>query len=354
MWVPDVPIGKPPDAKRSTSARNAGSSRVQAAAAVWSIVGWSMAERLRGPDFFIVGAPKCGTTAMADYLGQHPEVGMAAAKERHYFGSDLHPRLARRRDRRARPAQRQEWLDQRRDEYLELFTAVQDRRRLGEASVWYLYSSEAAGEIKEFSPEADIIAMLRNPLEMLPSLHSQFVHVGIEPVEDFEQALALDEERLQSGTPPGFPPHSYRSAVRYAEQLRRYLDVFARDRVHVIIYDEFRDRTRDVYRGTCEFLGVDPSYEPELEVVNPNKRVRSRALRRLLWDTPEPVRGALHTITSQSTRVRVGTALKRWNTKFVARKAPPDDATRSLRPLVAQEVEELRDLLGVDLGYWLE
>jgi sulfotransferase family protein len=326
----------------------------RAAAGVWFIVGWSMAERLRGPDFFIVGAPKCGTTAMADYLGQHPELGMAAAKERHYFGSDLYPRLARRKDRRSKPPRRQDWLDQRRDEYLRLFADVQDRKRVGEASVWYLYSSEAAGEIKEFSPKADIIAMLRNPLEMLPSLHSQFVHVGIEPVEDFEQAVALDEQRLKSGTPPGFPPRSYRSAVQYADQLRRYLDVFGREKVHVIIYDDFRDRTRDVYRGTCEFLGVDPSYEPELEVVNPNKRVRSRALRRLLWQTPETLRGALHSVTSQSTRVRVGTALKRWNTKFVARKAPPDHVTRSLRPIVAREVEELRDLLGIDVGYWLE
>ena len=313
-----------------------------------------MVERLRGPDFFIVGAPKCGTTAMADYLGQHPEVGMAAAKEKHYFGSDLHPRLARRKDRRPRPPQRQDWLAQRREVYLRLFTEVQDRKRLGEASVWYLYSSEAAREIKDFSPKADIIVMLRNPLEMLPSLHSQFVHVGIEPVEDFEQALALDEERVRSGTPPGFPPHSYRSAVGYADQVRRYLDVFGRDRVHVIIYDEFRDRTRDAYRATCEFLGVDSSYVPEIEVVNPNKQVRSRALRRFVWGPPEALRGVLHAVTSESTRVRIGGALKRWNTKFVARGAPPDHVTRPLRPLVAREVRELRELLGVDVEYWLE
>jgi hypothetical protein len=313
-----------------------------------------MAERLRGPDFFIVGAPKCGTTAMADYLGQHPEVGMAASKEKHYFGSDLHPRLARRQDRRPRPRQKQDWFDQRWDEYLGLFAEVQDRKRLGEASVWYLYSSRAAREIKDFSSQADIIVMLRNPLEMLPSLHSQFVHVGIEPVEDFERALALDEERERSGTPRGFPPHSYRSAVRYADQVRRYLDVFGRDRVHVIIYDEFRDRTPDVYRATCEFLGVDPSYVPEIEVVNPNKRVRSRALRRFVWEPPETLRGVLHAVTSESTRVRVGTALKRWNTKFIARGAPPDHITESLRPLVAREVRELRELLGVDVAFWLE
>ncbi len=293
-----------------------------------------------------------GTTAMADYLGQHPEVGMAAAKERHYFGSDLHPRLARRRDRRARPAQRQDWLDQRRDEYLELFAEVQDRRRLGEASVWYLYSSEAAAEIKEFSPEADIIAMLRNPLEMLPSLHSQFVHVGIEPGGGLRAGAGARRGAAAVWNSAGFPPHSYRSAVRYAEQLRRYLDVFGRDRVHVIIYDEFRDRTRDVYRGTCEFLGVDPSYEPELEVVNPNKEVRSRILRTLVKTPPEWARPLLHRLTTENQRRPTGDALTPFNTDS-------DAATRSrIRcrqrsfPEAERQVRELDELLGLDVSRW--
>ena len=138
-----------------------------------------------------------------------------------------------------------------------------------------------------FQPEARIIVMLRNPIEMLPSLHSQFVFVGIEPVEDFGTALALDEERERSGVPRGFPPRSYRSAVRYAEQVERYLDVFGRERVHVILYDDFRDDTLAAYRGVCEFLGVDPEFEPQVEVVNPNKEVRSRILRTLVKTPPE-------------------------------------------------------------------
>lgn len=88
-----------------------------------------------------------------------------------------------------------------------LFEGAQGRKRIGEASVWYLYSSAASREINQFSPEADPIVMLRNPFEALPSLHSQFVFVGIEPVEDFEEALAPDEERERAGT----PPHSRRA-----------------------------------------------------------------------------------------------------------------------------------------------
>jgi hypothetical protein len=299
---------------------------------------------VRRPDFFIVGAPKCGTTAMADYLAQHPEIGMCERKETQHFATDLYPRFG--------VEDGEVWRTT--DEYLSLFAGAQDARRIGEASVWYLYSSRAAGLIKEFSPESDIIVMLRNPFDALPSLHSQFVFVGIEPVEDLARALALDPERERNGAPKRFPPRSYRSAARYSEQLARYLDVFGEDRVHVIIYDAFRDRTADVYRQTCESLGVDPDFAPEIRVVNPNKRVRSRVVRTLGRQTPEPLRNVIHATTSQRLRRRASTILKEWNTRFEAREPLPEDVERSLRPLVEHEVVALERMLGLDLGSWLD
>ena len=124
---------------------------------------------LEGPDFFIVGAPKCGTTAMADYLGQHPEIGMCPRKETHVFATDLSERMAMRRGQRPMSRER----------FLNLFADLQEERLRGEASVWHLYSASAAAEIAAFQPQARIIVMLRSPVEMLPSLHSQFVFVGI-------------------------------------------------------------------------------------------------------------------------------------------------------------------------------
>ena len=84
------------------------------------------------PNFFIVGAPKCGTTALHAYLSQHPDVFMSDPKEPHYFGSDLDFRYRR------RPSDAQ---------YRSYFAGAGDRRRIGEASVWYLYSECAADEI---------------------------------------------------------------------------------------------------------------------------------------------------------------------------------------------------------------
>ncbi len=300
--------------------------------------------QLRGPDFFIVGAPKCGTTAMASYLAQHPEIGMCPRKETHYFATDLRSRLAVKRGQRP-PSEA---------EYLSFFDGIQDQRRLGEASVWYLYSAAAANEIHAFCANADIIIMLRNPIEMLSSLHSQFVFVGLEPEEDFDSAWNLDEERERTGTPRGFPPHSYRSAIRYAEQIRRYIEVFGREHLHVILYDDFREDTLGAYGRTCDFLGVDSSFRPTLEVVNANKQVRSRALRNLVRRPPERVRPLLHQVTSQGVRRRAGAAVTQLNRRFVRREPIAVGARESIRPEVARQVRELDELIGLDVSAWLD
>ncbi len=280
---------------------------------------------------------------MAAYLAGHPQVGMCARKETHYFADDLRRRLAVKRGQRP-PT---------RSEYMQLFADVQAVPRRGEASVWYLYSKAASGAIRRFCRDAQIIAMLRNPIDMLHSLHSEFVYQGLEPVGDFQSALALDPEREAHGPPRGFPPSSYRSAVHYAEQLARYVETFGRDRVHIILYDDLSVDPEGTFRQTCEFLGVEPNVQLDFEVVNPNKRVRSRVVRDLLRRPPESLRPALHAVTSVGVRRRVAAAVRKANRAFVERDPVPERVTETLRPLVEEEVENLRDQVGVDARRWL-
>src|SRR5215469_3235484 len=134
------------------------------------------------PDFFIVGAPKCGTTALNHYLAAHPDIFMAK-KETHFFGADLRfgPQL--------------QFYRQYPDEYSAEFAAWNGQARGGETSVWYLFSQKAAEEIKAYNPDARIIIMLREPVAMLYSLYCQFVADGNEYLPGFKQALAAEAER---------------------------------------------------------------------------------------------------------------------------------------------------------------
>ena len=134
------------------------------------------------PDFFIAGMPRSGTTSMYTYLKQHPDIFLSIYKEPNYFCKDLSQSDYNVRD---------EAL------YHSLFVHAAGKKRIGEGSVWYLTSTTAASEIKKFSPSAKIIVMLRNPVEMIYSLHSLYLRTGNEDTVDFEQALALQPDRMK-------------------------------------------------------------------------------------------------------------------------------------------------------------
>ena len=231
------------------------------------------------PDFFIVGAPKCGTTAMNNYLAEHPEIFIPNIKEVHFFGRDLDITKGALRDERS---------------YLELFSGATTEKRLGEASVWYLYSKTAAEEIYDFNPDAQIVVMLRNPADMLYSQHSQFLYNGNEDIEDFGEALAAEPERKAGKRIPK-SAHLvdglfYSETVRYAEQIERYFERFGRENVHIILYDDFRADLPGTYRNLLRFLGVQDDFTPEFAVVNPNKRARSALLRNFVQEPPESIK----------------------------------------------------------------
>jgi hypothetical protein len=301
---------------------------------------------VRRPDFFIVGAPKCGTSAMSVYLAQHPEVFVPHVKEPHFFGSDLSST----------------WFGRDEQRYLSLFSAARDEKRLGEASVYYLLSKRAAEEIKEFEPLARIIVMLRDPVEMLHSLHSQHLYTGAEDIADFGVALDAEEDRKRGLRIPRGPRMSddariveslfYREIASYTRQVERYYRAFGRENVHVVIYDDFRDDTAGKYEETLRFLDVDPGFRPEFPVVNANKRVWNKALQVFLQNPPPVARRLVRTLIPPPARWKLQKYVKSYNSRYEARKPMDAELSKRLRAEFAPEVERLSELLGRDLTHW--
>lgn len=293
------------------------------------------------PDFFIVGAPKSGTTSMWAYLRAHPQIYMPRTKEPHRFGSDL------------------EFTDRiTDDEYIALFSGATPEQRIGEASVWYLYSERAALEIREFSPEARIIIMLRNPVDMIHSLHHEVAYQGTETIQDFEAALEAESDGPRSGMMPFVvrPPKvvSYRSIGSYSSQVGRYLALFGARRVHVIIFEEFAGGTATVCEETLRFLEVDPTVVLDLPLLNRSKGARSKTIHRLLHEPPPRVRRVVRRLLPQRVRFEVGAAIKNANRRHDPR-APMSRQLRSeLIAHFAPDIERLEDLIGRDLSAWKE
>jgi hypothetical protein len=176
---------------------------------------------------------------MTDYLARHPHVGMCTRTETQNFATDLYPSSvversihgsvarATRRSSRGRRA------------------ASGSARRLSGICIRRRRPARSTNS----RPEADAIVMLRNPIEALPSLHSQFVFVGI------EEALALDEERESRRALTGRP-----LAIRSRSS---GICPFPDGNVHVVACDDFRRDTLAACRLTCQFLGIDPGLVPE-------------------------------------------------------------------------------------------
>jgi len=291
------------------------------------------------PNFFIVGAAKCGTTGMKYYLHQHPDIFMAAATEINHFIRDFD----------IGPSQDEAW-------YLRHFEAAGDARVIGEKSVWHLFSKTAATDIKAFNPDARILIMLRNPVEMIHALHSQFLYGRNEDIKNFAHALAAEDDRRCGRCMPEHafnkPALIYRDTVAYTDQVARYFEVFGRDAVQVIIYDDFKMDSQGEVRKTLEFLGVDASFIPEIKVVNANKKLRSLYLREFINKPPASLSAVAHLLLPKATRRRVKAWLRAWNVESAKRETLDPALRDKLMADFEPEIERLSALLGRDLSHW--
>jgi hypothetical protein len=316
------------------------------------------------PDFFVVGAPRCGTTALSRYLSQHPEVCFSKPKEPHYFA-----RID------ARHLQGAEW----RSEYARFFAHHHEgHRAVGEGSVSYLYFEETLEYITRINPEARLIAMLRNPLEMLPSYHLRMLYILEEDVELFDTAWGLQEARVRGERIPKLCTDPrlllYGEIGKLGEQVDRMLRVAGREKCLVLLHDDLVRDPRSVYRQVLRFIGVDGDDRTEFPSRQASRRYRHRWLQRLLYKPPvvyeslfeerlaraahkakgqDPKDGPGGTRRKKSLPLRLHKRLRKWN-RVAAQPRPLDERMRALlREYFAADVEKLAKLIDRDLGHWL-
>jgi hypothetical protein len=225
---------------------------------------------LRIPDFYVVGHPKSGTTALYEMLRRHPEIYMSELKEPRWFASDLRERFQPRGS-EAHP----ETLEQ----YAALFAGAAPGQLVGDASPSYLRSHVAAAEIARLRPDARIVAVLREPADFLRSMHLEMVQNRVEDETDLRRALEHEALTVGTGGEASAEPRlRYTDRVRYVEQLRRYAERFPPEQMLVLIYDDFRADNEGTVRRVLRFLGVDDAAPVERVEANPSVRVRSLRL----------------------------------------------------------------------------
>lgn len=300
------------------------------------------------PNFFLIGAPRAGTTSLWQYLRSHPDVYMpatVAGKEPSYF-CDLTPPWAR--------AYRTF------DTYLSLFGGARRQPMIGDASTNYLVAPESAARIHAQYPDAKILAILRNPADRAYSTYRFLCSLGLESAASFEKALAREprrmaDERFKREKELLYYAYLYFNSGLYGEELGRYFRVFPREQIHIVLYDDLKKHPLQTVQKVYKFLGVDPEFEPELDVHNASGfplSVRLQAFVGRRWHahplTPrEPVRrrDRLHIPVA----IGINMLLGRYRRGRMRR-----ETRRALLERFRPDIERTASLIGRNLDHWLE
>lgn len=232
---------------------------------------------MRRPNFFIVGAPKCATTALHAYLAQHPECFMSRVKEPAYF-SRAHVRDD---VRRISPFLQGE------EAYLRLFSPATDAHKIvGESSTCYMRGEKDLEELREFAGNPKIVAMVRDPVLLVSSYYHFLRFQGWEPLGTLREAWKIQDERCAgriSAAAANRPDSlAYRNVALLGHQVQRLFRMFGRDNVSIIVVDDLREHTDEVCRKLQEFLGLTYVPEIELERKNVARTARVRVLDNLV------------------------------------------------------------------------
>jgi len=289
------------------------------------------------PNFFIAGAPKCGTTSMAKWLDEHNEIYMSDSKEPNFFNSDLNISNVNNRE-----------------EYLSLFSEAKSRHKVvGEASVWYLYSREAVESILQFNKDAKFLIMLRNPIKMAVSLHSQEVYSGNENITDFREAwnMQFERKRDKSLAPlaEDYKQLLYGDVCSLGKQVDEFLGKVNRENVLFIFLEDLKNNSEREYEKVLNFLGVSGDVKIDFNVYNKRKERRNIYLGYLI----KKMRKFKQKIPLNF-RLGMLDVVNRYNTKEGAsRNGVNKELKEELKEYFEKDIYKLSKILDKDLQHWL-
>src|SRR5262249_49571102 len=285
------------------------------------------------PNFFVLGAAKCGTTTLHGLLSAHPHIFMTKEKEPKFFDNDsYYPRGL--------------------DRYLrDHFRGAAGFDARGESTPTYLRLAKARDRIRrDLGKDLRFVVILRDPVKRAWSHYLHAVCLGVE-TESFERALELESTRLSAGRPSWT---AYFRDGLYAHQLRVWFEAFPREHFLLLLTEDLAERPSAVARQAFAFLDVDPDVEfSPPSRANVSWTPRYRRLAAALNPRRGGMIGTLQRLVPRSTPQRLTKLINRWNSRPVER--PPTLApavARALRRRYCDEILAVEEIVGRDLGMW--
>jgi hypothetical protein len=292
---------------------------------------------MKKPNFFIVGAPKCGTTSMAAWLATHPQIFMSKLKEPHFYNTDHKHNVV---------------IDY--DHYLSLFKDANDTHKIvGEASVWYLYSNKAIKNITNDLKGEDLkfLVMLRNPVEMAYSLHEQQVFNLNEPIKEFKAAWALQAERKNGkkiGLTTREPKHLlYGEACKLGIQLQKLYRSVDANKIKVVLLEDLKKNAEEEYKKVLSFLQIDFDDRTNFKPLNESKLRKFPAIVNVI---------KILSLTKQKLGIRKGLGIlnkaNSINSRPAVREKLEPEFENELKEYFKEDINLLSAIIKRDLSHW--
>lgn len=197
-------------------------------------------KKRRVPNLFIVGAPKCGSTSLFWYLGDHPEIFASNNKEPNYFIYDSLVRIGAMKTKLKRAIKTEEV-------YLDLFIDENNEKYIMDGSIFTYFFEDALKKLITLSPDYRAVFIIRNPVDRFISHYKMCVNLGEvkKPLHKFIDnpfgGMAVD--MLELGL--------------YGKYIEKAFKVLNSDRVHIIILDDLKNDAKNTLFSLCDFLGIE-------------------------------------------------------------------------------------------------
>lgn len=311
----------------------------------------------------VVGAPRCGTTTISHWMRRRPEICFSKVKEPHFFTL---VDLTEASDKQLKQAVEEGYLQR----YFPNCPSTTEL--LGEGSVSYLYAPERLLPLLKVWPDAKFIICVRDPFEVLPSVHQRLLFQGDETVKDFTKAWRLQDERALGRNIPKscIEPRQlqYLEIVRFGKHLEHFFDVVGSERCHLCLFDDLRADPLAAYLSLFRYLGLPDDGFRDFRPHRPSRSFRIGWVQRLL-KRPSALTGSV--LTGDAFVYRLGSGppkpfsrkfqivmrfrskLLEWNTKAASREELPPELHDEIRYLLRDDVTKLSKLIDRNLDHWL-
>ena len=292
---------------------------------------------MKKPNFYILGAPKCGTTSVYEWLKSHKDVYMSPVKEPCYFNTDED-------NRNVKSIKK----------YESLFEGAEKHHKIvGEASVWYLGSKEAVSNIKKYSPKSKFLVCVRNPVEMAVSLHEQQLFSGNEYIEEFEDAWRAQVDR-KGGKKISYWTREYKHLIygevcKLGEQIERLIDNVSFDRVKIVLLEDLKRNTKKEYKKILNFLNIDTDFNCSLRTKNKGGKKRVSRTIKLIERSIHNFKNYMGVYVGAG----IGEMISKKNKKNVKRNSVNSVMIREMKNYFKKDVKKLESIIKKDLSHWV-